>query len=85
MGAPNNCAIATDRARFGAVQNRLDYTTNALGTAQENLMAAESRIRDVDMAEEMTKMKKYQILQQSGTAILAQANMSGHNILSLLN
>lgn len=76
--------IATDRARFGAVQNRLEYTSNALGIYQENLMAAESRIRDTDMASEMTKMTKFQILQQSGMAMLAQANQGGSSVLSLL-
>lgn len=76
--------IATERARFGAIQNRLEYTSNALGIYQENLMAAESRIRDTDMASEMTKMTKYQILQQSGMAMLAQANQSGSSVLSLL-
>ena len=67
-------ALSTARAAFGAVQNRLEHTVNALGIYQENLMAAESRIRDVDMAQEMTNFTKLQILQQSGTAMLAQAN-----------
>lgn len=77
-------AIANDRATFGAVQNRLEHTVNALGSHQENLIAAESRIRDVDMAEEITNMTRLQILQQSGTAMLAQANSMKSSILSLL-
>jgi flagellin len=76
--------ISTNRAQMGAVQNRLEYTVNALGIYQENLMAAESRIRDVDMAQEMTNFTKLQVLQQSGTAMLAQANMSSQGVLSLL-
>jgi flagellin len=76
--------IATERARMGSIQNRLEYTINALGIYQENLMAAESRIRDVDMAQEMTNFTKLQVLQQSGTAMLAQANQSNQSVLSLL-
>jgi flagellin len=76
--------ISTARASLGAVQNRLEYTVNALGIYQENLMAAESRIRDVDMAQEMTTFTRLQILQQSGTAMLSQANMSSQSVLSLL-
>jgi flagellin len=76
--------VSSSRAAMGAVQNRLEYTVNALGIYQENLMAAESRIRDVDMAQEMTNFTKLQILQQSGTAMLAQANQSSASILSLL-
>ncbi len=76
--------ISTARAGLGAIQNRLEYTINALGIYQENLMAAESRIRDVDMAQEMTTFTKLQVLQQSGTAMLAQANMASQSVLSLL-
>jgi flagellin len=76
--------ISINRAAMGAVQNRLEYTSNALGIYQENLMAAESRIRDTDMAQEMTQFTKLQILQQSGTAMLAQANMASQSVLSLL-
>jgi flagellin len=76
--------VSNNRAAMGAVQNRLEHTVNALGIYQENLMAAESRIRDVDMAQEMTHFTKLQILQQSGTAMLAQANMSSQGVLSLL-
>jgi flagellin len=77
-------AVSTARANMGAVQNRLEYTVNALGIYQENLMAAESRIRDVDMAAEMTNFTKLQVLQQSGTAMLAQANQSSASVLQLL-
>lgn len=78
-------AISTARATYGAVQNRLEHTANALGVYQENLMAAESRIRDVDMAEEMTSYTKQQILQQSGTAMLAQAHSNAASVLSLFD
>lgn len=77
-------ALAMDRAKFGAVQNRLEHTINSLGSYEENLMAAESRIRDVDMAREMTEFTRLQILQQSGTAMLAQSNMMHSSVLSLL-
>ncbi|MCW2949593.1 MAG: flagellin domain protein [Thermoleophilia bacterium] len=76
--------LSSNRATFGAIQNRLEYTVAALGIYQENLMSAESRIRDVDMAAEMTQYTKLQILQQSGTAMLAQANQSSQSILKLL-
>lgn len=76
--------LSSKRATMGAIQNRLEHTVNSLGIYQENLMAAESRIRDVDMASEMTNLTKLQILQQSGTAMLAQANMASQSVLSLL-
>ncbi|MCB0877708.1 MAG: flagellin FliC [Thermoleophilia bacterium] len=76
--------ISTARGTMGAVQNRLEHTVNALGIYQENLMAAESRVRDVDMASEMTQFTRLQILQQSGTAMLGQANMSTQAVLALL-
>ena len=76
--------ISTVRANLGAVQNRLEHRLNNLATYQENLVAAESRIRDVDMAQEMVNFSKLQILQQAGTAMLAQANVSSQNVLSLL-
>ena len=76
--------VSAQRATFGAVQNRLEYTLNNLATYQENLVASESRIRDVDMAAEMVAFTKYQILQQAGTAMLAQANQSSQGVLSLL-
>jgi flagellin len=76
--------ISNQRATFGSVQNRLEHTLNNLSTFQENLQASESRIRDVDMAQEMTEFTKLQILQQAGTAMLAQANQSPQSVLSLL-
>ena len=76
--------VSAQRATFGAVQNRLDHTLNNLATYQENLVASESRIRDVDMAAEMVTFTKFQILQQAGTAMLAQANQSSSGVLSLL-
>lgn len=72
------------RAGFGAVQNRLESAIQTLQIQSENLTAAESRIRDVDMAQEMATFTKYQILQQASTAMLAQANQSTQSILSLL-
>ena len=66
------------------MQNRLEHTINNLGTLQENTQAAESRIRDVDMAKEMVNFTKMNILQQAGTAMLAQANQSSQGVLSLL-
>jgi flagellin len=76
--------ISTVRADFGAVQNRLEHRLNNLATYQENLVASESRIRDVDMAAEMTKFTKLNILQQAGTSMLAQANQAPQGVLSLL-
>src|SRR5919205_2281542 len=76
--------VSTARANFGAVQNRLDHRLNNLATYQENLTASESRIRDVDMAAEMTTYTKENILQQAGTSMLAQANQAPQNILQLL-
>ncbi len=77
-------AVSKQRGAFGAVQNRLEYTANDVSAYQENLMAAESRIRDVDMAAEMAQLTKYQILSQAGTSMLAQANQSPQSVLSLL-
>ena len=77
-------AISTQRAQFGAVQNRLEHTLNNLAIYQENLTASESRIRDVDMAAEMVQFTTLQILQQAGTAMLAQAQQSGQSVLTLL-
>ncbi len=76
--------ISAARATFGAVQNRLEHTLNNLATYQENLVASESRIRDVDMAAEVVQFTKYQILQQAGTAMLAQAQQSSGSVLTLL-
>jgi flagellin len=76
--------VSSTRASYGAVQNRLEHTVANLGVASENLAASESRIRDLDVAAEMVKFTKTQILQQAGTAILAQANQSPQAILALL-
>lgn len=76
--------VSAERAKLGAIQNRLEQAINNLGTAVENLTAAESRIRDVDMAREMMEFTKLNILQQSGTAMLAQANMQPQSVLQLL-
>ncbi|MGE5577907.1 MAG: flagellin [Syntrophothermus sp.] len=72
------------RADLGAVQNRMEHTITNLSVASENLAASESRIRDADMAQEMVEFTKLQILQQSGTAMLAQANTAPQAVLSLL-
>src|SRR4051812_35326238 len=77
-------AVSSSRASFGAVQNRLEHTLALQGTYQENLTAAESRIRDVDMAEEMVNLTKTQVLQQAGTAMLSQANQAPQAVLKLL-
>jgi flagellin len=77
-------AITTQRANLGAIQNRLEQTINRLGVTSENLQAAESRIRDADMASEMISFTKNQILQQSGMAMLSQANSAPQSVLSLL-
>ncbi|TYP50921.1 flagellin Hag [Thermosediminibacter litoriperuensis] len=76
--------VSAERAKLGAYQNRLEHTINNLGTAAENLTAAESRIRDVDMAKEMMEFTKQNILQQAATAMLAQANMMPQTVLKLL-
>ena len=76
--------VSSLRAGFGAVQNRLEHRLNNLASYQENLVASESRIRDVDMASEMVDFTKLQILQQAGTSMLAQANQAPQSVLSLL-
>jgi flagellin len=76
--------VSSVRSSYGAIQNRLEHRLTNLATYQENLTASESRIRDVDMASEMTKFTKLQILQQAGTSMLAQANQSSQGVLSLL-
>jgi flagellin len=76
--------VSKTRGDLGAVQNRLEHTTAAISVASENLNASESRIRDLDVASEMVNFTKTQILQQAGTAILAQANSAPQNILTLL-
>ena len=76
--------VSKQRATLGAQQNRLEYTIKNDDNAAENLQAAESRIRDTDMAEEMTRFSKENILQQAATSMLAQANQSTQGVLSLL-
>lgn len=76
--------VSAQRSSLGAVQNRLEHTINNLGTSSENLSAAESRIRDVDMAKEMMNYTKTSILQQAATAMLAQANQQPQGVLQLL-
>jgi len=76
--------VSKQRGTYGAVQNRLEHRLSNLATYQENLTSAESRIRDVDMAAEMTKFTKLNILQQAGTSMLAQANQGPQGVLSLL-
>ena len=76
--------INKQRADLGAYQNRLEKTVEGLNVAAENTQASESRIRDTDMAAEMVEFTKNNVLQQAGTAMLAQANQSSQNVLSLL-
>ena len=77
-------AVSTQRTSLGANQNRLDHTINNLSTTKENLSEANSRIVDVDMAEEMTSFTKSNILAQAATSMLAQANQMPQSVLSLL-
>ena len=77
-------SVSTARSTFGAVQNRLQHTLNNLSIYQENLSASQSQIKDVDMASEMVNFTKLQVLQQAGTAMLAQANSSQQSVLRLL-
>jgi flagellin len=76
--------VSKQRADLGAYQNRFEMAANGINVAAENLQAAESRIRDTDMASEMVEYTKNQILSQSGTAMLAQANNQSQNVLALL-
>ncbi len=76
--------VSTQRAKLGAVQNRLEHTVNSLSTAEENLQSAESQIRDTDMASEMIKYTKSNILQQASQSMLAQANQQPQGVLQLL-
>lgn len=76
--------VSSQRAKLGAYQNRLEHTINNLTTASQNLTAAESRIRDLDMAQEMMNFTKLQILMQAGNAMLAQANILPQAVLQLL-
>src|SRR5690625_479265 len=76
--------VSSQRSELGAVQNRLEHTINNLGTSAENLTAAESRIRDVDMAKEMMEFTKNNILSQAAQSMLAQANQMPQGVLQLL-
>jgi flagellin len=76
--------VSKQRADLGAYQNRLEHAVRGIDIGAENLQAAESRIRDTDMASEMVNYMKNQILVQSGTAMLAQANMKTQSVLQLL-
>ncbi len=76
--------VSTTRGNLGAIQNRLEHTINNLGVAEENMTAAESRIRDVDMAKEMMDYTKNNILVQASQAMLAQANQQPQGVLQLL-
>jgi flagellin len=77
-------SVSSQRSKMGAVQNRLEHTINNLNTASENLTAAESRIRDVDMAKEMMEFTKSNILSQAAQSMLAQANQQPQGVLQLL-
>jgi flagellin len=77
-------AVSAARGKIGATQNRLEHTIANLGVTIENLSASESRVRDTDVAQEMTTFSRNQILSQAGTAMLAQANQSSQGVLSLL-
>jgi flagellin len=77
-------SVSAERSKLGAYQNRLEHTINNLGTSAENLTAAESRIRDVDMAKEMMEFTKNNILTQAAQAMLAQANQQPQGVLQLL-
>jgi flagellin len=77
-------SVSTQRSALGAIQNRLEHTIANADNVAENTQAAESRIRDVDMADEMVKFSKNNILQQAGQSMLAQANQSTQGVLSLL-
>ncbi len=78
-------SVSAMRADFGAIQNRLQSTVSNIQVSVENMAAANSRIRDVDVAEETSEMTKNQILLQAGTSVLAQANQSANTALTLLN
>jgi flagellin len=76
--------VTTQRSTLGATQNRLNYAISNLETSNENLSEANSRIRDVDMAQEMTQFTKSNILTQAATSMLAQANAMPNSVLTLL-
>lgn len=77
-------AVSSERAKLGAIQNRLEHCINNLSVSSENLTLAESRIRDVDMAKEMMEMTKNNVLQQASQSMLVQANQNPEKVLELL-
>jgi flagellin len=77
-------AISTQAGTLGAIQNRLQYTSDSINSTEQNLSASNSQIKDVNMASEMTKLTQQQILEQAGTAMLAQANSQPQMVLKLL-
>jgi len=78
-------AVSAQAATLGAAQNRLQYTSDAISATEQNLSSSNSRIKDVDMASEMTTLTQQQVLQQAGTAMLAQANSQPQMILKLIS
>lgn len=76
--------VSSERAKLGAIENRMNYTNNSLRVSLQNMTASESRIRDVDMAAEVIEMTQSQILQQASNSMVAQANMSAQSVLELL-
>ena len=74
-------SVSTERSKLGAIQNRLEYTVKVDDNTAENLQSAESRMRDTDMADEMTRFSKESILQQAATSMLAQANQANQGVL----
>ena len=76
--------ISAQRSGLGAVQNRLEHTIASTDNTAENLQAAESRIRDIDMAKEMMNLTKLNVLQQASQSMLAQANQAPQQVLSIL-
>jgi flagellin len=86
MGRLNKAidAVSSERSKLGAYQNRLEYSINNLRNTYSNLTASESRIRDADIAMEMIEFTRNQIVQQSGTAMLSQANLIPQSVLQLL-
>lgn len=77
--------VSTERAKYGAIQNRIEHSINNLGIASENLQAAESRIRDTDVAKEIMEFSKNKIIQESGSSMLAQANSAPQEVLKLID
>jgi flagellin len=76
--------VSTDRATFGAIGNRLNSAVATIQTASQNLSAADSRIRDVNVAEETSNLSRLQVLVQAGVSVLAQANQQPQSALKLL-